>query len=61
VLALCNDDSIKELLYLIVAGLIVREDLADVVDRPFYLVDVSEFLPLHYQGSADDLGGWHNI
>jgi hypothetical protein len=43
-------------LYLIVAGLIVGEDLADVVDWPLYHVDVPGLLPLHYQGSADDLG-----
>jgi hypothetical protein len=43
---------------MIVAGLVVGEDLADVVDRPLYLADVvdqplylidmSGFLPFHY-------------
>jgi hypothetical protein len=48
-------------LYLIVAGLTVGEDFADVVDRSLYLVDMSGFLLLYYQGSADDLGGGHDI
>jgi hypothetical protein len=33
---------------MIVAGLTVREDLANLVDRPLQLVDVSRFLPFHY-------------
>jgi hypothetical protein len=33
---------------MIVAGLIVREDLANLVDWPLQLVDVSRFLPFHY-------------
>jgi hypothetical protein len=44
-------------LSLIVVGFTVGEDFADVVDHPLYLVDVSEFLLLHYQGRANDLGG----
>jgi hypothetical protein len=44
-------------LYLIVAGLIIGEDHADVVHMPEDLVDVPRFLPLYYQGRADDLGG----
>jgi hypothetical protein len=44
-------------LHLIVAGLIVKEDLADVVDRPLHLVDVPEFLPFYNQGHTNDPGG----
>jgi hypothetical protein len=40
---------------------IVSEDLADVVDWPLFLIDVHRLLLLHYQGSADDLGGCHDI
>jgi hypothetical protein len=39
----------------------MRDDLADVVDRQLYIVDMPGLLPLHYQGSADDLGGCHDI
>jgi hypothetical protein len=35
-------------LYLIVAGLAIKEDFADVVDRSLYLVDMPRLLPLHY-------------
>jgi hypothetical protein len=48
-------------LYLIVAGLTVGEDFANVVDWSLYLVDVPGFLPLYYQGSTDDLGGGQDI
>jgi hypothetical protein len=44
-------------LYLIIADLTVGEDFADVVNRLLYLVDVLRLLPLHHQGSADDLSG----
>jgi hypothetical protein len=37
-------------------GLIVREDLADILDRPLHLVDVPGFLLLHHQRRTDDLG-----
>jgi hypothetical protein len=60
-LELTNYDGVKQLLYLIVAGLTVREDFADVVDWSLYPVGMPEFLPLNYQGSTDDLGGGHNI
>jgi hypothetical protein len=50
-----------QLLYLIVAGLTIRENLANVIDLPLYLVDVDGFLPLHYQGGVDDLGGCRDI
>jgi hypothetical protein len=42
-------------------GLRVREDFAEVVDRSLYFVDVPGPLPLHYQDSAHDLGGGHDI
>jgi hypothetical protein len=42
-------------------GLAIREDLGDVVDQPLYLVDVPGFLLLHYQDSANDMGGCHDI
>jgi hypothetical protein len=48
-------------LYLIVVGFAAREDFIDVVDPSLFLVDVLGFLPLHYQGSADDLGGSHDV
>jgi hypothetical protein len=48
-------------LYQIIAGFTVREDLADVIDRPLYLVDVPGFLRLHYHGGGDDLAGHHDI
>jgi hypothetical protein len=48
-------------LYLILVGLAVGGDLADVIDRPLYLVDVPELLSLHYQGNTNDLGGCHDI
>jgi hypothetical protein len=48
-------------LYLIVVCLTVGEDLADVVNWLMYLIDVPELLPLYYQGSADDLGGGHDV
>jgi hypothetical protein len=48
-------------LYLIVVGLTVKEYLADVIDWPLYLVDVPGLLPLHYLGSADDLGGCYDL
>jgi hypothetical protein len=44
-------------LHLIVVGLTVGEDLADVVDWLLYLVDVAGFLTFHHQGRVDDLGG----
>jgi hypothetical protein len=43
-----NQSGIKQLLHMIVAGLTVREDLANLVDQPLQLVDVSRFLPFHY-------------
>jgi hypothetical protein len=52
---------VKQLLYLPVVGLVVGEDFADVVDWSLYLVDMPGLLPLHYQGSADDLGGGRDI
>jgi hypothetical protein len=48
-------------LYLIVVGLAVDEDLADVVDRPLYLVNMPGLFPFNYQGGADDLGGCCDI
>jgi hypothetical protein len=48
-------------LYLTVVGLTIREDFANVVDRSLYLIDMLGLLPLHYQGSADDLGGGRDI
>jgi hypothetical protein len=48
-------------LYLIIVGLTIGEYVADVIDRPLYLVDVPGFLLLHYQGGVDDLGGCHDI
>jgi hypothetical protein len=48
-------------LYLPVVGLVVGEDFADVVDWSLYLVDMPGLLPLHYQGSVDDLGGGRDI
>jgi hypothetical protein len=46
---------------MIVAGFIVREDFANVVDRSLYLVDMLGFLPLYHQGGGDDLGGCCDI
>jgi hypothetical protein len=48
-------------LHLIVVGLAIREDLADVVDQPLHLVDMPGFLLLHYLGRAEDLGGSHYV
>jgi hypothetical protein len=50
-----------QLLCQTVAGLAVGEDFANVVDRSLYLVDMPGLILLHYQGSADDLGGGCNI
>jgi hypothetical protein len=48
-------------LYLIIAGLTVEEDLADVVNWSLYPIDVLGLLPLYYQSNADDLGGGHDV
>jgi hypothetical protein len=48
-------------LYLIIVGLVVGEDLADVVNWSLYLVDVPELLPLYYESSGDGFGGGHDI
>jgi hypothetical protein len=48
-------------LYLIVVGLTVGEDLADIVDRHLYLVNVLGLFPFHYQGGADDLDSCRDI
>jgi hypothetical protein len=37
------------------------EDLADIIDRHLYLVDVHGFLLLHHQDSVGNLGGCHDI
>jgi hypothetical protein len=42
-------------------SLAVEEDFANVIDWPLDLVDMPGFLPLHHLGSADDLGGYHDI
>jgi hypothetical protein len=42
---------------MIIASLTVGEDLVDVVDQSFHLVDVAWFLSFQHQGSTDDLGG----
>jgi hypothetical protein len=44
-------------MYLIVAGFIVGEDLADIVNWLLNLVDVPELLPFHHQSSTNNLGG----
>jgi hypothetical protein len=56
-LAFHNQNDIKYFLHLILVGLAVREDLANVVDRPLYLVDVPRILMFYYQGHANNLGG----
>jgi hypothetical protein len=47
-LGLHNQNNIKQFLHLVVVSFTVEEDLADVIDWPMYLVDVSGFLPLYH-------------
>jgi hypothetical protein len=39
----------------------VGEDIADVVNRSLYFVDVPGLLPFHHQGGADDLSSGHDV
>jgi hypothetical protein len=60
-LGLHNQNSIKQFLHLVVVSFTVGDDLADVIDWPMYLVDVSGFLPLYHQGRVDDLSCCRDI
>jgi hypothetical protein len=60
-LAFHDQNGIKQFLHLIVASFVVGEDLTDVVDQPLHLVGMPGFLPSHYQGHANDLGGCHYV
>jgi hypothetical protein len=56
-----EDYRIQQLLDLRVTRLGVRQDLADVVDRPLYRQGVPFLRALHHNHGADHLGGCGHV